>query len=164
MKNIINIFLFIIISVNVYGQKSDFTLLKNKEVKIITNRYFKYETNFVSHENYLIVTENWIKYELAPKWELYKKQNSVKFIFDITNCEWYSSTCRSFAHTIEKDKNAVVAIGVFFYKYQTIGFHAINFLIVDKLNTFGIVFFDPQNSKIKKLTKNEINSCFFWYF
>lgn len=125
---------------------------------------------FVSDDDFLCPSFEWVKKDFAKYWEKYKFDRQLtKYIPERRDCDNFAlmaMTEAKFLH--QKTKNnkdilADLAFGEIFYtRDKDMVSHAVNcFFYYNDDSKLDIGFFEPQNSKIMNFTEFETESI--WY-
>lgn len=151
-------------------------ILSSKEVRdiIIINKITPWDGSAMSDLKYAIPSEEWVEKKFPIYFNNFLKDLQFGNWMDESNdCDDFAKMAASFArllnhNTPKKEKETSIAFGEFYYKkdysldpkYPN---HAINFALVrTKLNTIKIIFFEPQEMRVIKLSEKEIRSCLNW--
>ncbi len=109
---------------------------------------------------YDVPTKNWIQNVFVPA--LNVRINNRNYILQGFDCDNFSSQAYVLASDLSYGNKSQLAIGEIHYiKDSGIG-HAINFIIVKGNRDYEILFLEPQNGQIIKLSEKEILSCSHW--
>jgi hypothetical protein len=119
-------------------------------------------SELVLDDKYTIVTIDWLKSVYCPELKREIKDNNLKYTPQSQDCDNFSNLGRYIASKLNSNGRNN-AIGEFFYKADKGFSHAINFAIIRGFdNELELVFIEPQNPSIVRLSKNELNSCLAW--
>lgn len=133
-------------------------------------------SQMVSDTVYVLPTEDWVRthFAFALRDFLHEIQTDI-YMAEENDCDDYSFSgmlvAKAIHHnTIRKQKHTGIAVGVFWYKKDSGGYHAINFSVVRDTtlisqtnpNGLKLIFMEPQTTEgdiILKLSKQEISEC-----
>lgn len=123
----------------------------------------------ISHLGYRKVNEKWVTGEFSKKYREFLFNQGVLNWYEEGqfNCEDYSLGASFYARVLnrlsdDRIKGISIAVGIIYYVPDmdvNNPRHSINFMI---LEDESIVFYEPQYQQIVKLSKNEINSIYYW--
>ncbi len=118
---------------------------------------------------YMLPTEEWMATQFPIALDNYFKDlKQAAWVKESNDCDDFSKLAAAFArvlhhNTKHKVRGTSLAVGEFYYKRDVGGQHAINFAVVrSKEGNIKVVFFEPQELKVVRLSKNEIYSCLNW--
>lgn len=112
---------------------------------------------------YGLPSEKWIESYFYP---LFWKEFSTTYRSESNDCDDFAGHARSLVQKLNNQTSNVgkraVAFGECHYQTDRGTHHAINFAIVKKNDKHEVIFFEPQNGFVVKLSEKEFNSIWFW--
>jgi len=140
-------------------------------VELLKSKEIDFRHVYFGDDEYLCPSLDWIKVKFAKSWEKYKFNNKIgKYIVGKRDCDNFALGANFWIKELhQKDKAtsdilADLAFGEIYYTRDIdMQGHAINvFFYYNEGGNLTMGFFEPQNSKIVELTKDEIESIFFF--
>jgi hypothetical protein len=128
----------------------------------------------IRDDKYEVIPEGYIEGEFTTLFgNKLKTSGSELFASEENDCDDFTISALDLMATLHRQNPARVmhssiAFGEFYYhqdksKNPNTG-HAINVAIVDTKGGRKVLFYDPQEKRVVHLSKQEIQSCYFWRF
>ncbi len=115
--------------------------------------------------SYAVPSRSWLDGTFARAWARYMAVMDYRYHADALDCDDFALGCWTYARLLHAktapESGAGIAFGFYGYtKADTFAGHAINIAYTDQ----GIVWFEPQASKIIELDPAERMTCRFYAF
>jgi len=119
---------------------------------------------FITDKDYALPSRNWLEgsfYKFFSNWLFSQALHKWNEQFDCDNfASLYYNFAQIYHYKTQEKLEQGLAVGEMFYRQDSGGGHAINIAV----DNSGVFFIEPQNGKIKKLSHDEKNSCWFVRF
>lgn len=121
----------------------------------------------VSDNTYSLASIIWIRDTISYEYQNFLKMIGMSYYeTDSNDCDDFARAftlfCKKEFRNVSKINKGNIAVGEFYYKQKKGINHAINFIIVlNEKKEKELLFYEPQIKQFIKLSKEEIESCFF---